>query len=90
MILDDFISRWAVRVGGQERANYALFLSELCDVLEVLRPDPADAESPTNDYVFERAVKEVAREGSTSAKRIDLYKRDAFIPGRNQINELSN
>lgn len=79
MTLDDFISRWTDREGGQERANYALFLSELCDVLEVPRPHPADANAETNDYVFERAVKETAREGSTSAKRIDLYKRDAFI-----------
>jgi hypothetical protein len=79
LTIDDFISRWTDREGGQERANYALFLSELCDVLEVPRPHPADADSTTNDYVFERAVKETAREGATSAKRIDLYKRDAFI-----------
>ena len=56
-----------------------MFLTQLCGVLELPAPNPADADSTTNDYVFERAVKETAREGSTSAKRIDLYKRDAFI-----------
>jgi hypothetical protein len=39
--LDSFIARWTTGDGGQERANYALFLSELCDVLEVPRPDQA-------------------------------------------------
>lgn len=37
--LDDFIARWQGREGGQERANYALFLSELCDVIGVNRPE---------------------------------------------------
>ena len=41
--IDLFIARWQGREGGQERANYALFLSELCDVLGVRRPDPATA-----------------------------------------------
>lgn len=35
-----FIARWS-HVGAAERANYALFLTELCDVLGVPRPDPA-------------------------------------------------
>jgi hypothetical protein len=39
--LDSFIARWTSGEGGQERANYALFLSELCDVLQVPRPDQA-------------------------------------------------
>ena len=34
-----FIRRWE-KSGGAERANYQLFLAELCDVLEVERPDP--------------------------------------------------
>ena len=41
--LDSFIARWSAGDGGQERANYALFLTELCDVLEVPRPDQAVA-----------------------------------------------
>ena len=34
-----FIARWQ-KSGAAERANYQLFLSELCDVLGVPRPDP--------------------------------------------------
>jgi hypothetical protein len=33
-----FIDRWS-QSGGAERANYALFLSELCDLLDVPRPN---------------------------------------------------
>lgn len=77
--IESFISRWQGHEGGQERANYALFLTELCDVLGLAHADPASATTELNDYVFERAVKETARDGSTSAKRIDLYKRDCFV-----------
>ena len=73
--VEDFIARWTTPAdqGGQERANYALFLSELTDVLGVPRPDPARADTDLNDYVFERAVKEPGRDGAASTKRIDLY-----------------
>jgi hypothetical protein len=74
-----FIGRWTAREGGAERANYQMFLSELCDVLGVDRPEPAGAERAHNDYVFERAVRPRASDGGTAPKRIDLYKKDAFI-----------
>ncbi len=77
--VEAFIARWQGREGGQERANYALFLPELCAVLDLPRPDPASASTESNDYVFERAVKETGRDGTVSSKRIDLYKRDCFI-----------
>ena len=51
-----FITRWQGQEGGQERANYALFLTELCDMLRLPHPDPADASHERNDYVFERVV----------------------------------
>ena len=54
--IDAFIVRWQGREGGQERANYGLFLTELCDVLGVPHPEPAAASTQENDYVFERAV----------------------------------
>ena len=54
--IDAFIARWQGREGGQERANYSLFLIGLCDVLGVPRPDPAATSTEDNDYVFERAV----------------------------------
>lgn len=77
--VEAFIARWQGREGGQERANYAMFLTELCDVLGVPRPDPADATTEGNDYVFERVVKEAARDGLVSSRRIDLYRRNSFI-----------
>jgi len=77
--VDLFISRWQGQEGGQERANYALFLMELCDLLGLPHADPASVTTEGNDYVFERAVKEAARDGSASMKRIDLYKRDCFV-----------
>lgn len=55
--VETFIARWRDGEGGQERANYALFLSELCDILDVPRPDPAGATHENNDYVLERVVK---------------------------------
>ncbi len=77
--VESFIARWQNQEGGQERANYALFLTELCDLLELPHAEPASAAHETNDYVFERVVKETARDGSVSSRRIDLYKRDCFI-----------
>jgi hypothetical protein len=77
--IDAFIRRWQGREGGQERANYALFLGELCAALGLPPPDPASATTEPNDYVFERAVREISRDGSSSSRRIDLYKRDSFV-----------
>ena len=79
MDVEFFIQRWTAREGGAERANYQMFLSELCDVLGVARPDPAGAETSHNDYVFERAVRPRESEGATAPRRIDLYKKNAFI-----------
>jgi hypothetical protein len=77
--VERFIQRWSGREGGQERANYALFLTELCAALDLPTPDPADASHSANDYVFERVVVETVGDGTKSNRRIDLYKRDAFV-----------
>jgi len=74
-----FLARWSGREGGQERANYALFLSELCDVIAVERPQPADASRDANDYVFERVVREPSLTDQPTLRRIDLYKRGCFV-----------
>ncbi len=50
-----FIARWQ-KSGAAERANYQLFLSELCDLLGVPRPDPTTPDDAANAYVFERTV----------------------------------
>ena len=56
-----------------------MFLSELCDIIGVPRPHPAQATTAENDYVFERAVKLIGPDDSTSNGRIDLYKRGCFV-----------
>ncbi len=73
-----FIARWSSS-GAAERANYQLFLSELCDLLGVARPDPTKPDDAENAYVFERSVTFHHPDGSTSTGRIDLYKRACFV-----------
>ena len=75
--LEAFVRRWQGREGGQERANYVLFLSGLCAVLGVPQPEPAGAAG--NDYVFERAVREPNGDGTHATRRIDLYRRGSFV-----------
>ncbi|HEY0028850.1 MAG TPA: DNA methyltransferase [Allosphingosinicella sp.] len=79
MTVEEFIERWRKNEGGAERANYALFLTELCELLELPRPDPADATHENNDYVFERAVNFKDEAGNTGHGRIDLYRKGCFV-----------
>lgn len=76
--LDTFITRWRESAAG-ERANYQLFLSELCDQLGVARPEPARQENGENSYVFERTVTFHYGDGSSTPNYIDLYKRGCFV-----------
>ena len=73
-----FIERWS-RSAAAERANYQIFLAELCDLLEVERPRPATGDDDRDLYVFERAVKFQNPDGTTKPGRIDLYKRGCFV-----------
>ena len=73
-----FIARWS-KAEAAERANYALFLTQLCGILDVPPPEPAGPDSAENAYVFERAVTFQHRGGKTTTGRIDLYKRGAFV-----------
>src|SRR3984957_17668995 len=78
-LAERFIARWQGREGGQERANYGLFLSELCDAIGVSRPQPASATTEEHDYVFELAAKEMAPDGAAGTGRTDLYKKGCFV-----------
>ena len=69
-----FIARWQ-GVTASELSTSQSFVIELCELLGVPRPH-ATAEQ---DYMFERPVTFAHGDGSTSAGRIDCYRRGAFI-----------
>ena len=87
MTVDEFIERWRNNEGGAERANFPLFLTELCTLLGLPQPDPADATHERNDYVFERAVTFHDEAGRSGHGRIDLYRRGAFVLEAKQSRE---
>lgn len=86
MDAEKFVARWSDSEGA-ERANYALFLTELCDVIGVERPNPARSTTAFNDYVFERAVNFKHKEAGDTTGRIDLYKRGCFVLEAKQSRE---
>ncbi len=73
-----FITRWETS-GAAERANYQMFLSELCDIIGVPRPDPTSPDPAKNHYVFDRTITQVKPDGSTAPNYIDLYKARHFV-----------
>jgi hypothetical protein len=74
--IEAFIARWS-GTAQAERANYARFLDELCPIIEVPKPDPATGAG--GDYRYERGVAHREADGSSSNRRIDLYKRGCFV-----------
>ncbi|WP_162910652.1 class I SAM-dependent DNA methyltransferase [Hymenobacter oligotrophus] len=74
MTYSEFEARWAA-AGGAERANYALFLHDLCRLLGVEPPQPTTAQRHSDAYVLERDV--TFPDGTHG--RIDLYKRGCFV-----------
>ncbi|MDP2808687.1 MAG: class I SAM-dependent DNA methyltransferase, partial [Rhodocyclaceae bacterium] len=76
--IEAFIARWQ-SAGGSERANYQLFITELCELLGLPKPEPARAEASDNVYVFEHRVTFRHGDGSSSNGYIDCYRRAAFI-----------
>ncbi|MBK1720839.1 class I SAM-dependent DNA methyltransferase [Thiocystis violacea] len=76
--VDAFIARWASAT-GTERANYQLFLTELCALLELPQPDPAREDNQDNAYCFERRVVFHHGDGTQSHGFIDLYRRACYV-----------
>jgi len=74
----DFITRWKAS-GGSEQANSQLFLSELCDVLELPRPDPASPVNEDNAYCFERKIPAPRDDRKSTYNKIDLYRKGCFV-----------
>ncbi len=76
--IETFISRWQ-NSGAAERANYQMFLSELCTLLDVPRPDPTSPDPEKNLHVFDRAITRVNPDGSSVTNYIDWYKAGHFV-----------
>ncbi|HSO81176.1 class I SAM-dependent DNA methyltransferase [Thiocapsa sp.] len=77
-LIDTFIARWAGAT-GTERANYQLFLTELCTLLGLPQPDPARQDTHDNAYCFERRVVFQHGDGTESHGFIDLYRRTCYV-----------
>ena len=77
MLIEDFISRWQIS-GGNESANFQTFAAELCEIIGVDRPKPAQSDGQTNDYRFERPITET-HTGRRHHRRIDLYRQGCFV-----------
>ena len=87
---ESFIPRWQ-KSSASERANYALFLAELCDYLDLPRPEPSQADESLNTYTIDKAVEYKELDGSTTTNFVDLYRRRCFVleakQGSNPIQE---
>ncbi len=60
--IQSFIDRWQAS-GAAERANYQLFLSELCGLIGVEQPHPKTAHEDENSYVFDKVVPFLGKHG---------------------------
>ena len=76
--IEAFIARWQ-DTGGKERANYQLFLTELCRLFDLPGPDPATDDPERDAYVFERRVDIAHSDGKETRGYIDLYRRGHFV-----------
>ncbi|MEO7998952.1 MAG: DNA methyltransferase, partial [Gemmatimonadaceae bacterium] len=78
--LRELATRWT-DVGAAERANYQVYLMELCEAIGVERPRPAAVGGRLAEgvaYQFEFPVKTTTRDGVVSTNFIDLYKSECF------------
>ena len=64
-----------------------LFVGEFCALIGVETPQPSRDETGENAYLFERAVTFVHGDGSTSAGRIDCYRRSAFVLAAKKVRQ---
>ena len=76
--IEPFIAYWS-RSSGAERANYQLFIEDLCRVLDVPRPSGQMGMPSQDTYVFERSVEKIFDNGKKTTRFIDLYKQGCFV-----------
>lgn len=72
--IEEFIERWR-GVTASELSTSQSFVMGLCELLGVDKPHATEEQ----DYMFERPVTFAHGDGSTSAGRIDCYKRGHFV-----------
>ncbi len=77
-LLEAFIAE-AKASGGSELANYQLLVIQLCKALGLPQPAMAKDDLGQNDYVFERRITFKHTDGTSTAGRIDCYKRNCFV-----------
>ncbi len=77
-VVEVFITRWE-KSGAAERSNYALFLSEFCDLIGVSRPDLATLDNAENSYVIDWAVTRLDKDGKKTTVYLNLYKSGHFV-----------
>jgi hypothetical protein len=70
----EFIARWR-GVTASELSTSQSFVIQLCELLGVQPPHP----TPEQSYMFERPITFTHGDGSTSAGRIDCYRRGHFV-----------
>ncbi len=85
--VEKFIARWQ-SASGSERANYQLFVHELCTLLELPTPDPAREDTRDNAYVFERRITFRHGDGTESPGFIDCYRRATFVLEAKKVKQV--
>jgi hypothetical protein len=75
--IEQFIQRWQ-NSSGNERANYQMFFSELCDALGVPRPDVKGSVAG-DPYCFDKDITIYHPSGKKTPGYIDFYKADHFL-----------
>ncbi|BAU10165.1 type II restriction enzyme [Leptolyngbya sp. NIES-3755] len=86
--IEPFIDRWQ-NSSGNERANYQMFFSELCDALGVSRPD-VKGSVPGDPYCFDKDITIYHPSGKKTAGYIDVYKAEHFLIEAKQGSDRSN
>lgn len=76
-----FIQRWQ-GVAASELATSQSFIIELCELLDVERPHATADQA----YMFERPITFRHGDGSTSAGRVDCYRRGCFVWESKKLN----
>ena len=78
MTVDELLTKWWGKPGGQERSNFQPFIADLCEVLGVSRPDAAE-KGRLGTYEYEATVPGGSFRSLKGTGAIDLYKRGHFI-----------